>query len=238
MFDRYSDGMKKLTHYKTIIFDLDGTLFDTWPSLFQAVRNVVPTAEAIEPEALRLALSQGIEPMFKQAVRQMQLDINASQTVLQAMHNEYFDHVLLSAVPYKNTHQMLSQLHLAGFTLGLCTNRDRASTLALLDCVGWQSLFSQIHCLDDGLPAKPDPTSLLAILARLDCTPSQTLFVGDSHIDALCAAQAGIDFAAHQCGYHTHPDDLIPAVLSYYNMIELTQWLTDQSVFVSEIDHD
>lgn len=129
------------TPYKTIIFDLDGTLLDTWPSLLQAVRTVTPGVTTIEPAALRLALSQGIGAMFARATEQMALDASAAQATLRDMESAYFGHTLSAAVPYPGVGHMLPQLQLAGLTLALCTNRDRASTLALLDQAEWRSLF-------------------------------------------------------------------------------------------------
>ncbi|MGO3123286.1 MAG: HAD family hydrolase [Advenella sp.] len=224
--------------YKTIIFDLDGTLLDTWPSLLQAVRTVTPGVTSIEPAALRLALSQGIGAMFARATDQMELDADAAQATMRDMERAYFGHALSAAVPYPNTDHTLTQLQGAGFTLALCTNRDRASTLALLDQAGWRSLFSHIHCLDDGLPPKPDPAAILATLAHLQCPLRDALFVGDSWIDAHCAAQAGVDFAAHLGGYHTHPGELAPAVLSYRHTRELSQWLAERFALLPELNHD
>jgi len=226
------------TPYKTIIFDLDGTLLDTWPSLLQAVRTVTPGVTTIEPAALRLALSQGIGAMFARATEQMALDASAAQATLRDMESAYFGHTLSAAVPYPGVGHMLPQLQLAGLTLALCTNRDRASTLALLDQAEWRSLFSHIHCLDDGLPPKPDPTAILATLSHLQCPLRDALFVGDSWIDARCAAQAGVDFAAHLGGYHTHPGELSPAVLSYRHAGELRQWLAERFTLLPELNHD
>ncbi|PTN50590.1 phosphoglycolate phosphatase, partial [Achromobacter xylosoxidans] len=64
--------MTTFTPYPAIVFDLDGTLLDTWPSLLAAVRAVAPaSAPSLDPTALRLALSQGVGPMFKRAAAQL-----------------------------------------------------------------------------------------------------------------------------------------------------------------------
>lgn len=231
-------SMTPHTTYKTIIFDLDGTLLDTWPSLLKAVRTVTPGVTTIEAAALRLALSQGIGAMFLRATEQMELGAEATQAAIRDMERAYFGHALSAAAPYPTIDHTLTQLQGAGFTLALCTNRDRASTLALLDQAGWRSLFSHIHCLDDGLPPKPDPAAILATLSHLQCRLPDALFVGDSWIDARCAAQAGVDFAAHLGGYHTHPSELAPAVLSYRHARELSLWLADRFALLPELNHD
>jgi len=230
--------MKSHMTYKTIIFDLDGTLLDTWPSLLQAIRTATPGVTTIEPAALRLALSQGLSAMFAHAAKQMALNAEATQASIHAMELAYFEHALSAAVPYPDTSEMLARLHGAGYILALCTNRDRASTLTLLEQVSWLSFFSHIHCLDDGLPAKPDPAAVLTTLSHLQCPLQDALFVGDSWVDAHCASQAGVDFAAHLCGYHTDPGELAGAVLSYRHARELSQWLEARFTPQPELHHD
>lgn len=226
-----------MTHstYKTIVFDLDGTLLDTWPSLLAAVCTVAPQPHALNHASLRTALSQGLDAMFTQAVRQMKPPAEESVDMFLRVEQAYFDHALSGAVPYAHINEMLQQLTATGLTLALCTNRDRASTLALLDLQGWRPLFSHIQCLDDGQPAKPDPAPLLTTLSHLNCALEDALFVGDSSADARCAAQAGVDFAAHLGGYHTCPNELMPTVMSYRHALELIQHLTPRLAFQLEI---
>lgn len=221
-------SMTTSSTFQTIVFDLDGTLLDTWPSLLDAAMAVSPLhAGLLDPRALRLMLSEGIAPMFALAARQMNL---APDAATGAMANHYADCTLLAARPYPYAGESLQELAQAGYTLAICTNRDRASTLELLVHFGWQHLFSHIQCIDDGAPAKPDPRPLLDTLARLDTHPQQALFIGDSHVDARCAAGANVRFAAHLGGYHAHRDDLLPAVFSFEHPGALPRWLACQSL--------
>ena len=233
--------MTTLTPYPAIVFDLDGTLLDTWPSLLQAVRATAPAGAApLDPAALRRELSAGIGPMFALAAVQMAPRAGAAhhdaQVRLTARH--YIDHTLSAASPYAHAGDLLARLHRDGHALALCTNRDRASTLTLLDRLAWRPRFAHIHCLDDGLPPKPDATPLLHVLSRIGCAPGEALFVGDSRVDAQCAAAANVAFAAHTGGYHAHPHDLQPAVLSYSDARELAQWIAAPSASVLETEDD
>lgn len=215
------------THsYRAIVFDLDGTLLDSWPSLLSTVCRMAPAnACAIEPSALRLKLSEGIAPMFQLALEQMGLAPAAADTTWEEMEQHYRRHSLLHTRPYGAVGGMLAQLASAGVRLALCTNRDRSSTQALLALMGWGRYFNHVQCWGDGLAAKPDPEPLLATLACLACPAQDALFVGDSGVDATCAAQAGVDFAAHLGGYHASPEELQVAILRYEQTEQLLQWL-------------
>ncbi|VFR54733.1 Phosphoglycolate phosphatase [plant metagenome] len=230
--------MTPLHAYDTIIFDLDGTLLDTWPSLLRAVHYVTAPGATLDPAALRHMLSQGIDAMFALAARQSAHTGAQAREAQADMARHYAARTLLEARPYPGAARLLEALVEAGYRLALCTNRDRASTLALLARQDWLACFAQVHCLDDGLPPKPDPAAPLALLARLGCAPAQAIFVGDSHVDAQCADRAGIAFAAHLGGYHAVPEDLDPAVFRYHDAHDLTQWLARQPAATMETAHE
>lgn len=227
--------MTHFNDYQAIVFDLDGTLLHTWPSLLQAVRSVTPGATPERVEELRLTLSQGIDPVFRAAACQPGVSPDAAAAAVAKMKQHYRDHTLTEVQPYPGTDDMLAQLVASGYRLALCTNRDRTSTQILLHHMGWLKYFSHVQCVDDGQPAKPDPGPLHVTLSHLNCPREQALFVGDSKVDAQCAANAEVDFAAHKNGYHAEPVDLIPAVVSYADTSEMMRWLVRQPVHALEI---
>lgn len=221
-----------------IVFDLDGTLIDTWPGLLAAVRSVLPSG-APEPDSavLRLQMSFGIDAVLTQAIRQMKLHDDNASRARKRMLDAYLHQWLCTAKPYEGTQAMLRSLLSAGYTLGLCTNRDRVTTDALLAHVGWSTLFTSVICLDECSNAKPHPDPLMTLLSRCDCSPNRALFVGDSVVDAQCAARAQVAFAAHLQGYHAHPDELFPSVLAFNHPGELTEWIHRQDALCLERTH-
>lgn len=223
-------------HYAAVVFDLDGTLIDTWPSLFAAAQAVAPEC-ARHAYVLRHALSEGIAPLFERAARDLVTSDRERTRLVGAMQHDYLTRRLTDAQPYDAVDGTLRQLAASGYRLAVCTNRDRASTEILLRHFGWQSLFLHTQCVDDGLPAKPDPQPLIAAASYVADHPSQVLFVGDSYIDATCAEAAGLHFAAHLGGYHTHAEELRPAVAWYRHINELSQRLA-RPLSVMEVNHD
>lgn len=212
--------------YTTIVFDLDGTLLDTWPALLGAITACggAPTPDDTAT-LLRPAMSQGIDAVLQQATTTMGLDTQQAQDTHARMRQAYFQDGPAHTHAYPGIDAMLHVLQKRQFRLALCTNRDRTSTQALLRHVGWTHLFAHMVCLHECAHPKPHALPLLTVLAQLGCAPQQALFVGDSEIDARCASHANVDFCAHMRGYHHDATALQPCVLTYDLAPELTHWL-------------
>lgn len=219
--------MAKTHTYPAVVFDLDGTLLDTWPSLLESVRAIATSSAALDSAALRMALSQGIAPMIGVAAKQVDEygDTQSFAAFVDDVLTHYNKNTLLTAIPFEGVGDALRTLFEAGYSLAICTNRDRDSTLKLLDHYGWKAYFRHVHCLDDGLPAKPHPDALRHVVTQLGHTPETAVFIGDSYVDAECAHAASIQFAGHRGGYHTRLEELQPAALTYTHVGELMQWL-------------
>ncbi|HCY15183.1 MAG: hypothetical protein A2Z93_07975 [Curvibacter sp. GWA2_64_110] len=224
--------MNKSDHIQAVVFDADGTLFDTLPSLAAAANDVLIQAGLCEvPMALlRSALSEGLRPMFRQALA---LQATAPHENLAAQLEEdylahYMQRWLATAPLFARAAETLATLKSQGLKLGICTNRDRRSTDALLASAALAGSFDAIVGLGDAPAPKPAADPLLQVLQQLALSPSQVLFVGDSAMDARCAQAAQVRFAAHLAGYAGQPADLLPQVMGFEGYDQLTQWVLER----------
>ena len=62
---------------------------------------------------------------------------------------------------------------------------------------GW---FDIIIGMEDVSRAKPDPEGLLLAIEKLKVSPEETLYIGDSTVDAQTAVSAGVCFAGITSG--------------------------------------
>lgn len=224
-----SRAMNKNDHLCAVVFDVDGTLFDTLPSLVTAANAVLEGAglDAIALAMLRPALSEGLIPMFRQALA-LQNQVVSDETAAR-LEQDYLDlymqHGLATAQPFAGAGEALEAFVAHGLRLAICTNRDRASTDALLAAASFTADFEVIVGLGDAPRAKPAADPLLRVVQMMGLSPSQVLFIGDSSVDARCAQAARVSFAAHLDGYATHPDDLLPQVMGFDRYNQLTPWV-------------
>lgn len=225
-------NMNRNDHIRAVVFDVDGTLLDTLPSLAAAANEVLAEAglRTVPADRLRPALSEGLGPMFQHALA-LQAEASAAEqaSALEASYfTRYAQHWLAQATPYAGVPALLAELKSQGLLLGLCSNRDRPSIEALLACTGLDIGFDAVVGLGDAARPKPAADPLLRVLQQLDVPAAQVLFVGDSAMDARCAEAAGVRFAAHRAGYAGQPADLLPQVTGFDHYDTFTPWLLGQ----------
>ena len=183
-----------------IVFDLDGTLFDSLPSIERSAALAVAQAlPEMPPPDLRCVVGPPIAQMF--AKLWPDLPPERMDALLAAFRAIYDSTGCLEAVPYPGVISLLRQWHQQGIRLFLLTNKPEKPTLAILEHHGLISLFTDILCPDSASPfaSKPSGASLLAQRHRLP--PASTALVGDGGDDAESAALCGFRFFHASYGY-------------------------------------
>ncbi|TWI30955.1 HAD family hydrolase [Paracoccus sulfuroxidans] len=174
-----------------VIFDLDGTILDSSQamrdSFERAFRKVVPNAQTIPFHEVQAR--QGI------AFREIVSEMSWPPILAEAFTEENIKNISANQL-YPGVKEALEGLSRNGILLGLCTGKDRARTLLLLRELGLSGLFHAIVCGDDPCPGKPAPDGLQKIISETHSDTDFSLFVGDSRVDWLAAANAGMRFLA------------------------------------------
>lgn len=223
---------------RAVIFDVDGTLFDTLPSLSAAANSALVQAglSAVEAAHMRIALNEGLKPMFRKSIALQTAAVDPAMAI--ELENEflytYTSQWLPKAPLYACVQEALMALKSQGLKLGICTNRDRASTEVLLAQAGISSMFDTIVGMGDAARPKPAADPLQMVLERMEISAAEALYVGDSGLDATCAELSQVRFAAHLGGYAEQPGDLRPNVLSFSTYDQLTDWVLSHLTITKE----
>jgi phosphoglycolate phosphatase len=233
--------MNANARFRAVIFDVDGTMFDTLPSLACAASSVLMNAglSEIRNHHLRPALNEGLRPMFRKAIALQPKSVDqATAAELETKYlAQYMQQWLLTAPPYAHLQDALSAFDMLGVKLGVCTNRDRASTELLLAHAGITNLFDTVVGMGDAPRPKPAADPLLLALERMGVSAAETLFIGDSNMDASCARLAQVRFAAHLGGYASQPADLLPNVVSFSGYGEVLAWVLARLSPIEDLCH-
>lgn len=183
------------------IFDLDGTLIDSAPSILEGFGHTLQ-ASGVTP-ALPLT-SDLIGPPLSKVMGL--LSGHTDPDVLAQMiarFKAYYDTVgYLRGKPYDGVQAMLEQLHSQGVALHLATNKRHAPTVKILEALGWLPLFQSVYALDRATPTYADKRAMLAAqLAEQGIAAADAAYIGDRDDDRLAAEGNGIPFIAVAWGY-------------------------------------
>ena len=192
--------------YRAHLFDLDGTLVDTAPDLTKALNHALAQA-ALDPvdEALvRHWVGHGVRAMLGAALecRRAVLPEERLDDLQAACLDYYGAHIADCSRPYPTVVDTLGVLAERG-PLAVVTNKATHLSRRLLAALDLDRFFAAVFGRGSTAQPKPDPMPALAACESLGVAPPQTLFVGDSETDVLCARAAGCDVVLYRHGYNS-----------------------------------
>lgn len=214
-----------LDRFQTLVFDLDGTLIDTAAdirnnlSLALIDNGLAPLTPGRYPPDMHSPL-RGIVLAQLAATGQ---DSAAADAVVQSYLQRYAEHPHAASALYPGVRDYLASRQRKGCRMAVCTNKRQADALAVLTHFELLDFFSQVIGADSAAHAKPDPAPLILTLNLLDSRPEETLLIGDSHLDALCAQRAGVGFVWHRAGYGGQEVLQHPVQASFDSFAELSE---------------
>ena len=183
-----------------VVFDFDGTLFDSTHAITRAIR-----AAAVDlglPEPSRERASHVIGLGLADALRHAVPELGAEQ--VPAYIERYRHHFFRSQgqlVPFDGIEALLDTLASAGVPLAIATGKSRVGLNRSLDQVAWTRRFVTTRCADEGEP-KPHPWMLRDIGDETGIAPARMVMVGDTTHDLDMARAAGAHAVAVTYGAH------------------------------------
>ena len=119
---------------------------------------------------------------------------------------------------------MLRKLKKQGVKTGIISTKYRYRIESTIRLYGMDELIDLVIGGEDVETAKPSPEGVWKALDRLKCGREETLYIGDSLVDARTAQNAGVHFAAVTTGTTTAADfETVPHVSVMENLSELVK---------------
>ena len=189
-----------------VIFDLDGTLIDSAPSILACMEQVIADAGLAPALPLQVSL---IGPPLKTTLATITglSDDDLLQALVEAFKERYDSEGLYSTRPYPEIPETLRQLRARGMKFHLTTNKRSRPTLAILEMLGWRELFLSVTCQDSVTPGYAHKAAMLEHqLPGYGIDPSKAVYIGDTREDGSAAAANGLHFIAADWGYGDFSD--------------------------------
>lgn len=183
-----------MKRYTTYLFDFDYTLADSSKGIVLCFRHVLNLHgyTGITDEEIKRTIGKTLEESFSILTGVTDAD------TLAAYKKEYVkaadQHMTVNTFLFPETLSVLTQLKKDGARIGIISTKYRYRIMELLS----QKLPAQFLDIivggEDVKTPKPSPEGLLFAIEHLSVPKEETLYIGDSTVDAETAQAAGVDF--------------------------------------------
>ncbi|KRK49417.1 HAD-IA family hydrolase [Secundilactobacillus kimchicus] len=197
----------------TLIWDFDGTLFDTYPFMVAAFKQAL---NQLGIDDIEIDDQEIYETMRQHALgtalQQFSAEFGLSRDQLNDRYRQIEPTLIGEAKPFDGVSHLLNR-HLAnGGRHFLLTHRNQ-SALTLLADNGLATAFSGTVTGDSPYPRKPDPAALNALIETYAIDRTTAVMVGDRTLDIEAGHNAGIRGALFDPGRlindkNSHPEFL------------------------------
>ncbi len=175
-----------------IIFDLDGTLVDSYPAILESLNHVLKRyhKNPVDMETVKKLVGKGIENLITQAIGPDHVSegVRAFRSSYDETHRR--GTFLLPGVLFT-----LEALHRKKIKMSIASNKPSDYSKNILEHLGIHHFFIDCYGPDRGVPPKPDPPMLMTLMTLMGSSTEETLYVGDMALDVQTARNAGVRIA-------------------------------------------
>jgi phosphoglycolate phosphatase len=189
--------------HRAVLIDLDGTLVDSAPDIFEAVRRLLLELGAVPLsfEAVRGFIGHGVPTLIRRVLHASGAPRIDEALALALFQRHYRDTNGRYGEVYPGVRAGLAALQGTGYRLGCVTNKFYEPTAALLDIHGLAPWFEVVVAGDTLGQMKPAPEPLLHACSTLQASMERCVLVGDSHVDIAAARAARMPVYIVRYGY-------------------------------------
>ena len=195
--------------YTTYLFDFDYTLADSSRGIVICFRNVLERHghTGISDEAIKRTIGKTLEDSFS-----ILSGITTPETLAE-YKKEYVKeadtYMTVNTFFFPETVTVLKTLKSQGAQIGIISTKFRFRIREMVDQHFPKDFFDIIIGGEDVKQAKPDPQGIKKALRRLHRRKSETLYIGDSTVDAETAQAAKVDFVGVLNGMTTREELMV-----------------------------
>jgi len=207
-----------------LIWDVDGTLFDTYPAIARAFQDASADLGATVPldEIMRLVLIS-----VDHCVNTLASTYALAGDQLEERFAQHYGTVTPEdQPPFAGVKEVCEHIRARGGLNLIVTHRRRAGLDRLLAAHGLADDFADIISHDDAYPRKPDPAAFVALIEKHQLPQAAMLALGDRDIDILAAQAAGVRAAMLGTRFGTATPDF-----SFDTYPQLLHWIAAENRF-------
>ncbi len=187
--------------YRGIIFDLDGTLVDSFPAIHESLIMAMK-GSGVSPwdfKDTKGHVGHGIEHLVECAV-----GTELKDKALEIFRNDYGKNCQHRTPLLPGVGEVLASLRTKGYLMAVATNKPLFFTNPILEHLGIREHLHAVFGPDVVDRPKPHPDMIMAILDQLRLTREECVYLGDMPLDVETASRAGVGCAVVPTGAYSY----------------------------------
>ncbi len=187
--------------YKAILFDLDGTLFNTEEGIiYSMLRSLDYLGVAHPPKELQ---KKFVGPPIDEIYREL-CKVTSDEDIKKAFEfykKDYADFGVDFSKPYDGLKDALISLKNKGYLIAVATFKHQSYAPVIINDNGLNQYFDFIAGSDEAMGRDSKAKIMTYAAENLGVGITDCFMIGDSPFDALGAVMAGCDFGAVTFGF-------------------------------------
>lgn len=173
----------------TYIWDLDGTLIDSYPMIMKSLMDVLDYFKIkLEKEYVyNFIMQKSVHEFLEELSNTYSIDLD----ILRIKHRDFEIKTERNVVLMDYAKETLEGIINRKDINFIYTHKGPISKEILKD-LGIYSYFKDVITSEDGFKKKPDPEGINYILKKYNINKEEVYYVGDRPLDVLCAKNANV----------------------------------------------
>lgn len=180
---------------RAVVFDLDGTLLYTLDALSYCMSETMKHfgLGGIDKEHTRYFVGEGARKFVDRSlIYNGDKDLRLANKAYEVYDRIFAKDCLRNVKPYDGIVELLKELKHLDIKIVVLSNKSQSGVEKNINGIIGEGIFDLIYGEREGIPKKPDPTSLNMIIKELGLLKENILYVGDTATDMKTAMAAGV----------------------------------------------
>lgn len=214
--------------FDLIVFDWDGTLFDSTALIVNCMQSAARDLGLDVPDRERASYVIGMGLIEALAYAMPGLPRERYAELGQRYRHHYFA-AAHEVTLFDGVTGLLGELKQRHHWLAVATGKSRRGLDEALQAVGMHQLFDGTRTADE-TASKPNPQMLLELMREFGAEPERTLMIGDTTHDLQLARNAGCAGLAVAYGAHQVAElEALEPLLIARDVAQMQRWLLEHA---------